>query len=82
MADLTYIINPYVRTGLSQRNIIWTFTQGHSANWHHVTWISHMVDVELFGFKASGHHVINVFIHIANTMLLYLLLVVTTGFVW
>jgi hypothetical protein len=41
-----------------------------------------MVDVELFGFKASGHHVINVFIHIANTMLLYLLLVFTTGFVW
>ena len=81
--DGSYVYNnPYVKTGLSQRNIVWAFTREHSANWHPVTWISHMVDVELFGLKAWGHHLTNVAIHIANAMLLYLLLVSTTGFVW
>ncbi len=74
--------NDHVKRGLSEDSIIWAFTTGHSANWHPLTWLSHMVDYELFGMNAGRHHLTNLFFHIANTLLLFLLLCRLTGAEW
>ncbi len=81
--DYEYITeNPHVRSGLTADNIIWAFTSYHSNNWHPLTWISHMVDVQLFGLNPAGHHLVNVSFHILNTILLLLLLRRLTGALW
>src|SRR5262249_23105324 len=54
----------------------------HSGNWHPLTWISHMVDVSLFGVKPGPHHLTNAVFHAANTVLLFLLLKAMTGAFW
>jgi protein O-mannosyl-transferase len=74
--------NPHVKNGLTKENVIWAFTKSHSSNWHPVTWISHMVDCELFGVSAGGHHLTNLYIHIANALLLFFLLKLMTNAVW
>jgi tetratricopeptide (TPR) repeat protein len=74
--------NPEVRAGLSWQGIRWAFTTTHEANWHPVTWISHMADVELFGLKPAGHHLTNILIHAANAVLVLLLFARMTGRVW
>jgi len=71
--------NPFVTGGLKWNNVVWAFTTGHAANWHPITWLSHMLDVELFGLNAGRHHLISVLIHIVNTVLLFLLLCRITG---
>ena len=55
-------------------NIIWTFNIGYASNWHPVTWLSHMLDYRLFGLNPVGHHLINLLLHIANVLLLLLIL--------
>jgi Flp pilus assembly protein TadD len=60
----------------------WSFTSFYSANWHPLTWLSHFADVALFGVSPRGHHVVNVLVHAANTVLLFLLLRGATGAVW
>ena len=71
--DDAYIIrNQHVNTGISAANIHWAFTESHSSNWHPVTWISHMLDVDLFGLNAGGHHATNLIFHSLNTLLLLL----------
>jgi tetratricopeptide (TPR) repeat protein len=55
-------------------NVAWAFTTGHAANWHPLTWLSHMLDVSLFGVNPAPHHLVNVLIHLANVLLLFLLL--------
>lgn len=74
--------NPRVQFGLSIQNIGWAFTEVHSANWHPLTWISHMVDCQLFGLDAGAHHVINLILHVINALLLFVLLRQMTGAVW
>lgn len=74
--------NPHIVSGITGENITWTFTSVYAANWHPLTWLSHMLDVQLFGLDPRGHHLINVAIHIINTLLLFLLLVRLTGAVW
>jgi tetratricopeptide (TPR) repeat protein len=74
--------NPPVLAGLTGPSVQWAFTTGHAANWHPVTWLSHMLDVELFGVNPSGHHVMNVGYHAANAVLLFLLLRRLTGQLW
>lgn len=70
--DLQYVSeNPVVLKGLTWHGIFWAFSTGHAANWHPVTWISHMIDVQLFGVDAGMHHFINVLIHIVNSLLLF-----------
>ena len=55
--DGDYILsNPHVRTGVSWENIRWAFGSFENSNWHPLTWISHMVDCEIFGLRAWGHH--------------------------
>ena len=63
--------NIHVKSGITFGSIRWAFTTGHSANWHPVTWISHMLDVQLFGLKPRWHHLTNLLFHIANTLLLF-----------
>src|SRR6185295_5482958 len=57
--------NPPVRAGLKWESIVWAFTHSHSANWHPLTWISHMADCQLFGLRAGGHHLTNLLLHTA-----------------
>lgn len=73
--DREYVLeNPHVATGLKPANIVWAFTTGYSSNWHPLTWISHMLDVQMFGLKAQGPHAVNLLLHIANSIILFLLL--------
>jgi hypothetical protein len=73
--DAEYILqNPHVNTGLSVDNFIWAFTSFYSANWHPVTWLSHMVDCQLFGLNAGAHHAVSLALHAVNVVLLFLLL--------
>jgi tetratricopeptide (TPR) repeat protein len=66
--------NGQVKSGLTRQGITWSLVSTHSANWHPLTWLSHMADVEFYGLNAGGHHLTNVFLHIANTLLLFILL--------
>ena len=68
--DLYITHNPWVNTGLTFNNIKWAFSDSHTIYWHPLTWISHMLDVSMFGMRAQGHHLINLLIHILNTILL------------
>ena len=74
--------NRYVAGGLSVGNIVWAFTHRHAANWHPLTWISHMVDVQLFGLYSGGHHIVNAILHAFNGALLLILLARLTGRFW
>lgn len=60
----------------------WAFTTDYASNWHPLTWLSHMLDFQLFGFHAGGHHFTNLLFHIANTLLLFKLLRDWTGSMW
>ena len=74
--------NIFVRKGLTVESVIWAFTTGHFSNWHPLTWLSHMLDYQLFGLNPGCHHIINVLFHIANTLLLFLILKYMTGAFW
>ena len=63
-------------------NIAWAFTHSFAANWHPLTWIAHMLDVQLFGLNPQGHHVVNLALHVANALLLFLVLRGLTGAPW
>jgi protein O-mannosyl-transferase len=63
--------NPHVRAGLSWASMRWAFTSvGHADNWHPLTWLSHMLDVQLFGLAPRGHHLTNFSLHVVATLLL------------
>jgi Flp pilus assembly protein TadD len=74
--------NPRVLSGLNSGNVVWAFTTRHASNWHPVTWISHMLDQELFGSGPAGPHAMNLLLHTCNTALLFLLLRRMTGAQW
>jgi protein O-mannosyl-transferase len=74
--------NPHVLTGLKWANVTWAFGTGYASNWHPLTWLSHMADVQMFGLNPAGHHLVNLLFHIANTLLLFLLLRRMTRAVW
>jgi Tfp pilus assembly protein PilF len=81
--DNVYITdNAQVQKGLTGKGIIWAFTTSHTGNWHPLTWISHMVDCELHGLNPKGHHLTNVLLHMANAILLFVVLRWMTGAVW
>jgi hypothetical protein len=71
--------NPKVKGGLTLAAAKWAMTTGYFANWHPVTWLSHMLDVQLFGLNAGAHHVVNLLFHVANTLLLFLVFYRTTN---
>jgi Flp pilus assembly protein TadD len=74
--------NPHVLTGLNGSNLAWAFQTGYAGNWHPLTWLSLMLDAQLFGHGAAGPHLTNVLLHAANTVLLFLLLRQLTGAHW
>ena len=74
--------NRYVKPGLSWQSVRWAFTTGHASNWHPLTWLSHMLDCELFYLEAGAHHLTNVLFHTANTLLLFIVLTRMTGGLW
>lgn len=81
--DYAYVTgNPHVSSGLTWSGITWAFRSFHSSNWHPITWISHMLDCQLYGLKPAGHHLTNVLFHIANSLLLFRLLKGMTGALW
>ena len=60
--------------GFLQTSVYWAFTAFEQSNWHPLTWLSHMLDVQLYGLNAGGHHVTNIIFHVRNTLLLFWLL--------
>jgi Tfp pilus assembly protein PilF len=74
--------NPDVQRGLTASSIVWAITSGYAANWHPLTWISHIIDVELYGKNALGHHLTNLLLHILNSVLLFIVLRRMTGAMW
>jgi tetratricopeptide (TPR) repeat protein len=74
--------NSHVRAGLTADSVRWAFTSTHGANWFPLTWLSHMLDVELFGLDSGRHHLTNVFLHAVSSILLYLTLLRMTGARW
>jgi protein O-mannosyl-transferase len=78
--DSIYVSQNYqVSHGLTKQGFIWAFTTGHASNWHPITWLSHMLDVQIFGMASGPHHLINAILHIANALLLFWLLLRITG---
>ena len=71
--------NPIVQAGLTWPGIKWAFTTFDCANWHPLTWLSHMTDVTLFGLHPAGHHAVNLAFHIASALLLFSFLARTSG---
>jgi Tfp pilus assembly protein PilF len=83
MDDGQYVFeNGVVRQGLSWTTLRWAFTSTEASNWHPVTWVSHLLDVRLFGLDAGAHHLVNVGLHAANAVLLFALLARLAGAVW
>jgi len=74
--------NPAVLKGLDAEGLRWAFTTLHAANWHPLTWISHQLDVTLFGLRAGPHHLTSLLLHTGSTLLLLLLLNALTGAWW
>src|SRR5712671_1466327 len=57
--------NPHVQSGLNWDNVHWAFTTGHASNWHPLTWLSHMLDFQLFGQASAAQHLVNLAFHLA-----------------
>src|SRR5208337_2104256 len=84
MDDPQYILDNYtLRNGVSLEGIRWAFSSFYASNWHPLTWISHMLDVQIFGLLNPGlHHITNVIFHILNAILLFLVLEKMTAASW
>jgi len=81
--DPDYVVtNPNVSTGLSVANVAWAFTHYHASNWHPLTWISHMLDVSLFGLDGGKHALVSVVWHAVNSVLLFFVLRRATRRTW
>src|SRR5207244_3078949 len=81
--DPTYVQeNPMVNRGVTGAGLVWAFTTFYATNWHPLTWISHMIDCQLFGTNAGGHLLLNALIHAANTLLVFWFLLRTTRARW
>ena len=81
--DFQYVVeNPHVQSGLTWEGVVWAFTTTHMSNWHPLAWLSHMMDCQISGMKAGGHHLTNLLFHIANTLLLFVALKRMTKALW
>ncbi len=74
--------NPRVLRGLTLKNVLWSLTATEVSNWHPLTWLSHMTDIQIFGLNAGGHHLTSIGFHILNTVLLLVWLNTMTGEFW
>ena len=81
--DVGYVTeNPHVQGRITGESIVWAFTSVRQSNWHPLTWLSHMLDCQLFGLDPFWHHMVNLLFHIANTVLLFMILQQMTGAIW
>ncbi len=81
--DPLYVTKNFqVQQGLTLDGVRWAFTAIHGSNWHPLTWLSHMLDVSLFGMDPMGPHLVNVLLHALNAALLFLVLARATGLPW
>lgn len=80
--DVYVTQNPDVQEGLTLKGIQWSLATTYAKNWHPLAWVSHMVDVQLYGMTAGRHHLTNVLFHIMNTLLLFLVFRRMTGDLW
>ena len=80
--DLYVTNNPQVQAGLTIDSITWAFTSTHASNWHPLTWLSHMLDCQIYGMNPGQHHLTNLLFHILNTLLLFFVLNRMTKDIW
>ncbi|MBW1826252.1 MAG: hypothetical protein JRI78_04430 [Deltaproteobacteria bacterium] len=81
--DNKYITqNAHVHKGITWESIAWAFSITDVAYWHPLTWVSHMLDYQLFGLTSGMHHLMNLFLHMASSLLLFLVLNRMTGALW
>src|SRR5882762_792400 len=76
--------NAIVQKGLSWEGVRWAFVKLHGVRtyWHPITWLSHMLDVQLFGLNPQAHHLVNLLFHTTNAVVLFVLLNRLTGAIW
>lgn len=78
--DALYVTNnSAVLQGIGLEGLQWAFSTPYAGHWHPLTWLSHMLDVSLFGLNPMGHHAMSLLLHLANTALLYFALQALTG---
>ena len=81
--DEKYITeNKDVQNGLSLKGVLWAFSTTTASNWHPLTWLSHMLDCQLFGLNPGRHHLVGLLLHIVNTLLLFAVLEMMTAAMW
>lgn len=81
--DRQYVTGNYhVQAGFTLESIRWSFTATQASNWHPLTWLSHMLDCQIYGMNPGHHHMTNVFLHILNTLLLFFILKRISGSRW
>ena len=81
--DGDYVFNnPTVQAGLTHWGLVWSFVDAHASNWHPLTWLSHMLDCQLFGLNPGPQHWVNVLLHATNSVLLFTLWRTLTGAYW
>ena len=80
--DVYVTANPNVQHGLDGAALAFAFTSTRAANWHPLTWISHILDWSLFGDRPAGHHAASLLLHVANVVILFLILDAMTGAMW
>src|SRR5262245_16002337 len=81
--DQVYVTeNSFVLQGFTVEGVKWAFISLDSGNWHPLTWLSHMLDVQLFGKSAGGHHLTSVLLHALNAVVLFCLLIKATRATW
>lgn len=81
--DHEYVyLNKVILSGLNTESIKWAFSAFYSSNWHPLTWLSHSLDVQLFGLNPGAHHAVNDILHLANACLAFVVFRIYTGAVW
>jgi len=80
--DIYVTDNQIVKQGLTLYGVKWAFDFNESGYWQPLTWLSHMLDIEIYGLDSGGHHITNLIIHLANTLLLFWVLFRMTGSVY
>ncbi len=82
--DVYVTDNPHVRAGLTREGVVWAFRRVHGEGtyWHPLTWVSHMLDCQLYGLQPWGHHLTSVLLHAANVVLVFLVFWRMTGAFW
>jgi protein O-mannosyl-transferase len=81
--DPSYVTeNPFVLRGMRWANVVWAFQNPYAGNWHPLTWLSHALDVHLYGVKPTWHHLTGLLFHTANALLLFVWLKRMTGGLW